>query len=110
MTAFQIVGALVNVAADTPTTLTLTAATNSITGAKSITFLKVDNADVATASGLTFSLTAAVETVDLANTIVVAPGATAFVQVAPANYTGPVYIRASGGSNGLYVQPVAIVG
>lgn len=109
MTAFMITGALVNVAADTPTTLTLSEATNSITGSKSLTFLKVDNVDLTTASGLTFSLTAAVEAVDLANTILVAPGTTAFVQVAPAGYTGSVYVRASGGGTGLYVQPVAIV-
>jgi hypothetical protein len=109
MSVYQIVGPLTSLAVDTPTTLTLSTATNNFAGNKNITVLKIDNPDLTTTAALGFSLTAAVSTYDAANAIGIAPGATVIVQVANANFTGPVYVRATGGT-GLYVQAVAVSG
>ena len=57
------------------------------------------------------SATAAPVALDLHNAVVVPANGTVFVQVAPAGYIGPVYVKASaGGTNGAYVQPVSIIG
>lgn len=109
MTAYTITGAAVDVPVDIPTTLTLTADTNSVTGSKSLSVLKVDNYDLTTASALTISLDAEASTLDLNNATIIAAGSTVFVQVAPNGYTGPVYVRVNGGS-GVWVQPVSIIG
>lgn len=107
MTAYQIVGPFTLLVTDTPTTLTPSTTTRNPAGNKNISVLKIDNPDTATPTGLTFSLTGPVTTLDADNTTIVAPGGTAIVQVAPAGYTGLVYVRATGS---LYVQPVAIIG
>ena len=111
MTAFMIVGAVVQVAQDDTATLTLTQGTNSITGNKNISVLKIDNPDLTTNLAITFSLTAIPPALDLNNCAICPANSTIFVQVAPANHTGPVYIRnTAGGIDGAYVQPVAIIG
>jgi len=109
MTAFIITGALVDVAVDTPTTLSLSTTTTNPAGNRGLSVLKLDNYDLTTASAITISLTATVSALDLNNATIVAPGSTVFVQVAPSGYAGPVYVRVNGGT-GLWVQPVAIVG
>lgn len=111
MTAFQIVGGVTLVAQDGTATISLDTATNSVTGNKNISVLKVDNPDLTTNLALTFSLTGLPPALDLHNAVVVPANSTVFVQVASANNTAPVYVRASaGGSGGAYVQPVAIIG
>ena len=109
MTAYQMVGTAVLCAIDTPETISIVATTNNPAGNKNITFLKVTNASVTDVQGITVSLTAPVMALDMANTTIVEAGGSAFVQVAAANYTGPVYVRITGAAPGAYVQPVAIV-
>jgi hypothetical protein len=110
MTAFQIVGAVVMVATGTDETLTLTQGTNSITGNKNISVLKIDNPDLVDNLAITFSLTAPPTTLDLNNCVIVPANGTVFVQVAPANHTGPVYVHnTAGGAATAYVQPVALI-
>jgi len=109
MSVYQIVGPLILLAVDTPTTLTPSTATINFAGNKNITTLKIDNPDLINTGALGFSLTGEVDTYDFNNVIGVAPGATVVVQVANANFTGPVYVRATGGT-GLYVQAVAVSG
>lgn len=110
MTAFQIVGALVLVADGTAETLTLTQGTNSITGNKNISVLKIDNPDLTTNMGITFSLTAPPAAIDYNNCVLIPANGTVFVQVAPANHTGPVYVyNTAGGGVTAYVQPVALI-
>jgi len=109
MPAYQITGTLVEVAVDTPTTLSFSTTTTNPAGNRGLSFLKIDNEDLTTASALTISLTAEVSALDYNNATLVAPGSTVFVQVAPAGYVGPVYVRVNGGT-ALWVQPVSIVG
>lgn len=109
MTAYFITGEVLDVPVDTATTITLTEATNSVTGSKSTSVLKVDNPDLTTICAIGFSLTGSLSSYDATNATAIAPGGTVFVQVAPAGYTGSVYIRITGGS-GAYVQPVSIIG
>jgi len=111
MTAFMIAGGVVAVAQDDTATISIDTATNTVTGNRNISVLKIDNPDLTTNLGLTFSLTALPPALDLNNSVVVPANGTVFVQVAPANYTGPVYVRATaGGASGAYVQPVVLVG
>lgn len=111
MTAFMITGGVVAVAQDGNATISLDTATNSVTGNKGISVLKIDNPDLTTNLALTFSLSAAPVAEDLHNAVLVPANGTVFVQVAPAGYAGPVYVRASaGGTGGAYVQPVSIIG
>jgi hypothetical protein len=106
MTAYQIVGPLVNVPVDTTATLSLSADTNNFAGNKNITVLKVDNTSLTDVAGIGFSLSGTVSTYDANNVTGIAPGGTVFVQVANSNYTGSVYVRASGAD--VYVQAVAV--
>lgn len=110
MTVYQMVGTVVLCEADTPTTISLVADTNNPAGNKNISFIKVTNADAANAQGITVSLTGPVEALDMANTTIVEAAGSAFIQVASTGFTGPIYVRITGSSTGMYVQPVAIVG
>ena len=111
MTAFMIAGGVVAVAQDDTATISLSTTTNTVTGNKNISVLKIDNPDLTTNLGITFSLTALPPTLDLNNAVIVPANSTVFVQVAPANNTSPVYVRnTGGGAAGAYVQPVVLVG
>lgn len=111
MTAFMITGGIVAVAQDDTATISLDTATNSVTGSKSISVLKIDNPDLTTNLAITFSLSALPGTYDSHNAVIVPANGTVFVQVASANNTSPVYVRATaGGAGGAYVQPVSIIG
>ena len=111
MTAFTITGGVVVVAQDDTATISLDESTNSVTGSKSISVLKIDNPDLTTNLALTFSLSALPVAEDLHNAVIIPANSTVFVQVASANNTSPVYVRATaGGSGGAYVQPVSIIG
>ena len=111
MTAFMIAGGVVAVAQDDTATISIDTATTTVTGNKNISVLKIDNPDLTTNLGLTFSLTEEPAAYDSHNAVVVPANGTVFVQVAGSNYTGSVYVRASaGGASGAYVQPVVLVG
>ena len=100
---------MVSLSVDTPTTISLTEATNSVTGSKSLSLIKVDNPDLVDTCAFGYSLTEEVSAYDPTNATVITPGGTVFVQVAPAGYSGVVYVRITGGT-GAYAQPVAIIG
>jgi hypothetical protein len=111
MTAFMIAGGITLVAQDGTATISLDTATNTVTGNRNISVLKIDNPDLSTNLAVTYSLTALPPALDLSNAVVVPANGTVFVQVAPANYAGPVYVRNSaGGVDGSYIQPVVLLG
>ena len=111
MTAFAITGAITAVAQDTAATITLSEDTVSFTGNKSTSVLKIDNPDLTTNLAITFSLTGAVSAYDANNSVLVPANSTVFVQVAPAGFTGSVYVyNSAGGADGAYIQPVVIIG
>ena len=112
MTAFMITGGVTIVAQDGTASITLDEATNSITGNKSTSVLKIDNPDLTTNLAITFELGDLYPaTVDYSNCVVVPANGTVFVQVAPNGYTGSVNVlMTAGGAGGCYIQPVAIVG
>jgi len=112
MTAFMITGGVTIVAQDGYASIILDEATNSITGNKSTSVLKIDNPDLATNLAITFYLGDLYPgTIDYSNCVIVPANGTVFVQVAPAGYTGSVNVLMSaGGVDGCYIQPVAIIG
>ena len=111
MTAFMIAGGVTIVAQDDTATISLNTATNTVTGNRNISVLKIDNPSLTTNLALTFSLTDDPVAYDLNNAVIVPALGTVFVQVADANNTGPVYVQnTAGGIDGAYVQPVVLIG
>ena len=111
MTAFMIAGGVTIVAQDDTATISLNEATNTVTGNRNISVLKIDNPSLTTNLALTFSLTDDPVAYDLNNAVIVPALGTVFVQVADANNTGPVYVQnTAGGIDGAYVQPVVLIG
>lgn len=109
MTVYSKLGATQTVSTDAALTLDASDITTSISGANTIVFVKLTNASTTVPVNVSFQ-TSGVLSAD-ADPVILAPGATDFVQVAALRNTGPVYFYFSAASSvDVYVTPVAIVG
>ncbi len=109
MTVYSKLGATQTMSTDAALTLDTSDVTTSIGGVNNVAFIKVTNASTTVAGNLSYS-TSFPLLADF-NPVIIAPGATEFIQVAALNNAGPVHFYASAASSiDLYVTPVIIVG